>query len=145
MGSEHPEAENADVAVVRRAFDAFNEVGADIDNLELEPPPGVFADELEIVPFRAALEDTVYGGPSALDDFWDASRESWSELHIEVDRIEVAGTGVFAVGTLTGTSREGGAPVESRLAFAFRIRDGLVARLATHLSEDSALHELGAE
>jgi ketosteroid isomerase-like protein len=138
-----------DVAAARRSFEFFNQIGA---NLEADPEADldldqgdVFVDEPEIVPFRAALESTMYSGPNAVDDFWEASRESWSKLQLEIDRVEAAGVGVIAVGTLTGTSREGGAPVESKLAFAFRVRDGRVARLATHLSEESALRELGAE
>jgi ketosteroid isomerase-like protein len=132
------------LTIARRAFDSFNEIGGDIDAGN-DPPPGVFADDPEIVPFRAALEDTTYSGPSALDDFWDASRESWSELHIELERIEPFGVGVLAVGLLTGTSRETGANVESKVAFACHLRDGRVTRLASHLSEESARRELGGE
>ena len=130
--------------VVRRALDSFNEIGADID-AGGDPPPGVFAEDPEIVPFRAALENTIYRGPSALDDFWDASRESWSKLHIELERMEPVGAGVLAVGLLTGTSRETGAHVESKVAFACHVRDGRVARLASHLTEESARRELGGE
>ena len=135
----------ADVAAVLRAFEFFNEIGADLDADSDLDPSGVFTDEPEIVPIRAALESTVYSGPTAVDDFWEASRESWSELHVETDRVEAVGAGVLAVGILTGTSREGGAPVESKLAFAFQVREDRVARLATHFSEESALRELGAE
>jgi ketosteroid isomerase-like protein len=132
------------LTVARRALDSFNEIGADIDAVG-DPPPGVFADDTEIVPFRAALENTMYSGPSALDDFWDASRESWSELHVELERMELVGANVLAVGLLTGTSRETGARVESKIAFACHVRDGRVTRLASHLSEESARRELGGE
>jgi ketosteroid isomerase-like protein len=135
---------DADVAAVCRAIDAFNEGGVQLDSIS-EPPKRVFVDEPEIVPFRAALEDTVYSGPSAIEDFWDDSRESWSELHFALERIETSGSGVLAVGTLTATSRETGARVETKLAFAAHVRDGLVSRLASHLSEQSARRELGAE
>jgi hypothetical protein len=138
-----PVSEDA-VAAVRRAVEAFNEGGADLDVIR-EPPPGVFADEPEIVPLRAALENTMYSGPTAVSDFWDASRESWSELHVEIDRMEPVGSGVLATGTLTGTSRATGARVESSIAFTFQVRNGLVSRLASHLSEESARRELGGE
>jgi ketosteroid isomerase-like protein len=133
-----------DLTVVRRAFDSFNEIGADID-APFEAPAAVFDDDPEIVPFRAALEDTMYSGSSAFDDFWDDSRESWSELHVELESIEPVGEGVLAVGRLIGTSRDAGAHVESRIAFACHLRDGLVWRLASHLSEESARRELGAD
>jgi ketosteroid isomerase-like protein len=141
MGSEDLD----DVAAVRRAFEFFNVIGADLDADNDLDPSDVFVDEPEIVPFRAALEDVTYSGPTAVEDFWEASGESWSELHFDAERIQAMGTGVFAAGTLTGTSREGGAPVESKLAFAFWVRDGRVSRLATHLSEESARRELGAD
>lgn len=134
-----------DLAAVRRAFEYFNRIGADLDaDTELDPGDA-FVDEPEIVPFRAALENTAYSGPAAVDEFWEASRESWSKLHVEIDRLEPAGGGVLAVGTLTGTSRDTGAHVESRIAFAGHLRDGRVSRLATHLSEESARGELAAD
>jgi hypothetical protein len=130
-----------DLTLARRAIVAFNEQGA---NLDATPParPDLYASEPEIVPFRAALEGTVYRGPGAIEEFWAASRESWSELHIDTDRIEAVGDGVLAVGTLTGTSRETGAAVEARVAFACHVRDGRIARLASHLSEEDARREL---
>jgi SnoaL-like domain len=133
-----------DLALVHRAVVAFNEQGA---NLEGMPParPDLYASEPEIVPFRAALEGIVYSGPRAIEEFWAASRESWSELHIEPDRMEPVGDGVLAVGTLTGTSRETGAKVEARVAFACHVRDGRIARLASHMSEEDARRELEAD
>ena len=133
-----------DLALVRRALDAFNADGANIDAAG-DAPAGIYVDEPEVVPLRAVLEGTTFSGPSAIRDFWAASRESWTELHLEMDRIEPAGAGVLSVGTLTATSRETGARVESRVAFAIHIRDGRITRNAVHLSEADARRDLGAD
>ena len=138
-----PVSEN-DLALARAALDAFNADGANLEAAG-DPPPGIYADEPEVVPLRAALEATTFSGPSAIRDFWDASRESWTELHLEIERMEPAGAGVLAVGKLTGTSRETGARVESRVAFAIHVRDGRIWRNAVHLSEADARRDLGAD
>jgi ketosteroid isomerase-like protein len=132
------------VAVAQRALDAFNADAADLD-APRSFPDDIYIDEPEIVPFRAALEGTMYSGPSAADDFREASKESWTRLRFDVDRMDPVGAGVLAVGTLTGTSRGTGVDVESRIAMAVHVRGERISRIATHFSEENARRELGGD
>jgi ketosteroid isomerase-like protein len=137
-------APDENLGIVRRALEAFNAAGADVSTAGI-PPPGIYVDEPELVPLRGALEGTVFTGPTSWKQFWDASRESWTMLRLEIERMEAIGSGVLAVGKLSGTSLGTGAEVEARIAFAAHIRDGLIARNAVHLSEADARRELGGE
>ena len=130
-----------DIALVRRALDAFNEGGADLANAD-DPPAGIYTDAPELVPLRGALEGTVYTGESSWSQFWQECRESWGELRLDIDRFEAIGDGILGVGMLYGTSRETEAPVEARIAFAAHIRDGRIWRIAVHLGEAGARREL---
>ena len=132
------------IALVRRAVDVFNEGGADLENAG-DPPPGIYTDAPELVPLRGALEGTVYTGESSWSQFWRESRESWSELRVDVESFEETGGGVLAVATLHGTSRETGAPVDARVAFAAHVRDGRIWRNAVHLHASDARAELEAD
>ena len=145
MGSvADPARPDENLAVVRRALDAFNDAGADVSTAG-DPPPGIYVDEPELVPLRGALEGTVFTGPTSWKQFWDASREAWTRLRLEEVRMEAVGPGVLSVAKLSGTSLGTGAEVEARIAFAAHIRGGLIWRNAVHVSEEDARRELGAE
>jgi hypothetical protein len=131
-------------AVVRRTIDEFNRYGADLDREE-ELPEGIFTDEPVIVPLRAMLEGTRFTGPDALEEFWRSNRESWKALHVEVESMEQVGEGVLALGLLTGTGRETGAPVAARLAWTIVVDGDLVERFETHATEADARRALGAD
>jgi ketosteroid isomerase-like protein len=93
-----------------------------------------------IVPFRAALEETEYSGPTALDDFAADTRESWEWVRIDPEEIRVLDARrALVVGELNGRGRETGAEVSSPIAFLFTVRDGRIAEGRTFLSERDAL------
>ena len=133
-----------DIALVNRALDAFNAGGAALEAAG-DPPPGIYAEEAELVPLRGALEGTVYTGRHPWRDFWKDSRDSWSKLRLDIESFEEIGDGVLAIGTLYGTSRGTNAPVEARIAFAAHIRDGRIWRNAVHLDPAKARRELEPE
>ena len=132
------------LALVRRALEAFNAAAADVSAAG-DPPPGIYVDEPELVPLRGALEGTVFTGPTSWKQFWDASREAWTTLQLQLKRMEAVGSGVLSVARLSGTSRGTGAEVEANVAFATHIRDGLIWRNAVHLSEEDARRELTSD
>lgn len=109
---------------VRRAIEAFN-------TGDWEPLREICSARLRIVPLRAALEDTTYEGPTAIDQFWKATHQSWSEMRLEIDKIESRGDRVLARGVFRGTARVSGAPVKTAATFGFTFRDGLVEEIDT--------------
>ena len=110
--------------LVRRAIEAFN-------SGDREPLREICSPRVRIVPLRAALEDTTYEGPTAVDQFWEAAHEAWSEMRMEIDEIESEGDRVLARGVFRGTARTSGAPVETPTTFGFTFRDGLIDEIET--------------
>ena len=109
---------------MRRTFEAFNR--GDLEALrEISSP------SMRIVPLRAALEDTDYTGPNALDDFWADATSAWSEQRVEIEEVESDGNRAVARGVLRSTARESGAPVETRATWRFTFRDGLIEEIET--------------
>lgn len=119
--------------VFARCLDAISE--QDVDTLV-----SLSADDVEIRPLRAALEDTVYRGHDGISQWIGDLAETWVELRIEVESIREETPG-FVVGlvTLHGRGRESGAPTSVPLALTGRFRDGLVAEAATWTDRAAAL------
>ena len=114
--------------IVRRTFEAFNR--GDLDGMREFTSPNV-----RIVPLRAALEDTAYTGPNALDDFWADATSAWSEQRVDIEAVESEGDTAVARGVLRSIARESGAPVETKAAWTFRFRDGLIEEIETRAEE----------
>ena len=114
--------------LVRLGLDAFNR--GDMEALREITAPG-----LRIVPFRAALEDTAYSGPSAVDDFWADSTKAWSEQRVEIEEVEVEGHRAVAHGIYRGVARASGAPVETKATWIFTFRDGLIEEIESRAAE----------
>lgn len=110
--------------LVRRAIEAFN-IG------DMEPLREICSSRLRIVPLRAALEDTTYEGPTAIDQFWEETQEAWSEMRLEIAEIESEGDRVLARGVFIGTAKASGVPVKTASTFGFTFRDGLVEEIDT--------------
>jgi ketosteroid isomerase-like protein len=73
-------------------------------------------DDVEIVPLRAALEDTSYRGPQAFASFLADNQEAWEELQFDPEMICDAGVRVVAIGNVSAHARGTGAPVTARVA-----------------------------
>jgi ketosteroid isomerase-like protein len=125
-----------DVETVRRATDAFNR--GDVDALGALLTP-----DAEIVPLRAAMEETTYQGPQAAAAFLSDSHESWESLHLEESEIRDLGECVLAFGVLRARGRSSGVDVEVRLAWAVRFRDGLITSIRTYTDPAEAIEAAG--
>jgi ketosteroid isomerase-like protein len=118
--------------VARRAVDAFNRWDGDaMRELSVAEP--------EIVPLRAALENTSYSGPGAIDEFMSDSEQSWSTIRIDPDRMREVGACVLCTGTLHATARESGAPVETPITWVWRFAGDRIATFRTFPDEAAAL------
>ncbi len=103
----------------------------------------LFAPDAEIIPLRAALEGTVYGGPSSAADFWADTDESWETLAFDPDEIRDLGDRVLLIGRLRGKGRQTGVEVDSRIGAIVSFADGKVTRFQTYATVAEALEAAG--
>jgi ketosteroid isomerase-like protein len=100
-------------------------------------------DDVEIVPLRAVMEDTVYRGPGAFAAFKIDNDESWAELRFDAEEFHDAGERVVAIGQLAARARLTGASVQTRLAILLEFRGDRVSRLESHVDVAEALQSAG--
>ena len=123
--------DSSDVEVVMQALDAFNRGDRDAF-------VALFHEHAEIVPLRAAVEDTVYRPPRAADAFWDAAEELWERMRVDVEELGEVGGRMLGLGTFRATARASGVPVAEPVGFVFTVRDGKVAYGHIYSDRDQA-------
>ena len=124
------------IEILRRASDAANR--RDIDAFS-----SLFTPDCEIVPIRAALEDTVYRGPNVAASFLAAADESWEDLGVEVEQYRDGGDWVLALWRIRGRGRASGASIDVKAAAVYRSRDGLIKQMRVYGDRAEALADLG--
>jgi ketosteroid isomerase-like protein len=115
------------VELTRRLVELFNR--HDVEGIK-----EITVEDAEIVPMRAALEGTVFRGPTAVEDFFAASDESWEELRMYVDEVGQHGGRVLAIGRLRGRARETGMEVDSPMGWVVTFGEGRIASVRTYVS-----------
>lgn len=122
-----------DVDLVRRALESF----------DLERPEPFYATcdpgHVEIVPLRAALEDTVYRGPDAPRQFVEALGEAWESMHFEGYEVRRVGDRVLARMSLRARSRDAGIDLDVDVGAVFQVRDGRVTHIHTFTNPADAV------
>jgi ketosteroid isomerase-like protein len=124
------------IELVHRMVEWFN--AGDVDALQAHS-----TDDVEIVPLRAELEDTVYRGPEAAAAFAADNDESWEELRFHAEALRDAGERVVAIGLLSACARGTGAEVRARLALLFEFRGDQLSKARTYTDVDKALEAAG--
>ena len=124
------------VELARRMIEWFN-------TQDVESAQAHSTDDVEIVPMRAALEDTIYRGPEAFASFGADSEEAWEELRFDTEALRDAGDRVVAIGQLFARARTTGAEVTARLAMLFEFRGDQFSRLRTYANVEEALEAAG--
>ena len=131
------------MALAQRAVELFNRDFSEEGFVEGKPPDetrALYVEEPVIVPIRAALEGIEYNGPTTLEDFAAAIRESWTWLRIEIaSRRALDDELVLVNGTLTGSGRESGAETSAAVTWLIEIEGDRVAAVRTFTSEQAAL------
>ena len=127
-----------DEEIARAIFEAFNRG-------DREAQKRLTSKDVEIVPLRAALEGNAFHGHDGLDQFWEASEESWSEISADVRRVEGGSEAVFVLARLRGRGRQTGAAVEMELGCTVSVRDGEATRVAVYTDIAEARGAAGIE
>ena len=127
-----------DVALLERAVEAFN-------RRDREAFIEVCHPHVELIPLRAALEDTVYRGWDGMQAFHRDTDEAWQGIRVEDVAIEDLGEGrLLLSGTLAGRSAGSGVDTRAPLFWSVRMREGRIWRFTTHQERAGALAALDA-
>jgi ketosteroid isomerase-like protein len=124
------------VELARRMIEWFN-------TQDVESAQAHSTDDVEIIPLRAALEDTTYQGPEAFASFRADNEEAWEELRFDAEALRDAGDRVVAIGPLSARARVTGASVTARLAMLVDFRGDRFSRLRTYGDVEEALEAAG--
>ena len=126
------------VRLMSSALDAFNKrEGRSFDAL--------LADDVEIVPVRAAMEGVVFRGPEAGSRYCRAVEDAWQDLTWIVEEIRDGGSWTIALGRIRGRGRTSDAMIDARGAWVASFRDGLITRFQTYSDREAALKAVGLE
>lgn len=119
-------------------MECFN--NGDRDGLDALTAPNV-----EIVPMRAALEGTVYSGPNAVADFWEAMDETWEETIIDGEEFHQRGEQVLLTGRLRGRVKGSEVEVDSPMAWVMTFEHEKVSSLRTYPDVAEARRAVGID
>ncbi|MBA2522201.1 MAG: nuclear transport factor 2 family protein [Solirubrobacterales bacterium] len=125
-----------DVRVMHEVVEAFNR--RDGERLGM-----LLADDVEIVPVRAALEGTVYRGPDAGAQYCAAVEERWKHLRWEVEEVREGQGLVLAVGHIRGVGRDSGVSIDTQAAWLAHFRDGLITTFRTYANREEGIEASG--
>jgi ketosteroid isomerase-like protein len=128
--------DSTNVETLRAAIAAFNR--RDTDCLET-----FLADDVRIVPARAAVDGTAYTGAGA-GGRWCAGVDAiWEGMTFQVDEVRDCGGSVVALGWMRGRARKSGALIEVTGGWVAHFRDGLVTSFHAHGDRAKALAAVG--
>ncbi len=126
------------IEIMRRAMEAFNRHDG-------EGFDAFLSNAAVIVPVRAALEGTVYSGPTAGSQYCSAVEESWEDLAWDVEEFREGSDWILALGQIRGRGRASGATLDARGGWLARFRNGKIASFQTFPDRADALEAAGLE
>jgi ketosteroid isomerase-like protein len=123
------------VEVVRRSFNAWNQ--GDVDAIRRN-----YAEDAVVQTGVTELGRT-FEGDDPIGRWAAEMRETWSEVHWEIERIFEADDLVVSFYRAMGKGRESGVEVVRELTGVYRIRDGKIASERIYLDREEALEAAG--
>ena len=124
------------VKVLARVVDAFNR--GDLQSFKT-----LFTQDAEIVPLRAEVENTIFRGPGAPEEFFAATQESWDAAELGVEEIKDGGDWLLVFGSFQARGRVSGAEISVNPAWIVRFRDGAITSLHSFADPKDALVAAG--
>jgi ketosteroid isomerase-like protein len=124
-----------DVEIVRRSFDAWNKLDV----------PAIRACYTEDVVIQTPITEfgRTFEGDDPIGRWIAEMRETWAEVHWEIERIFEGDGVVVSFYRSISTGRKSGVEVVRDLTGVSRIRDGLIAAERVFLDRDEALEAAG--
>ena len=120
------------IEIVRSALDAFNR--RDLEELLELTDPGA-----EFWPLRSVLEGRPYRGHDGLREFFEDTKQEWSELTIEPEEWRDLGDTVLVIGHFHARGRSSGVELNSPAGWLVSVRDGKLAYLHAYSDPEEAV------
>jgi len=120
------------------ALDAFN-------RRDGERFDALLAEDVEIVPARAALDGTVYRGPDAGTQYCAAVDTIWDGLTFESEDVTDGGDWVLALGRMRGRALSSDTELDVTGGWVARFRDGLITSFHAYADRAKALEAVGIQ
>jgi ketosteroid isomerase-like protein len=130
---------SGNVELVRRAYEGFNDGGAEgtIPYLHRD----VIWDESNL----PARSPGIFRGHDGLRELARENAELWMEIQTEIGELVDAGDKVVAIVLVRGRGRFTGEPVELPIAHVWEISGDQVTRVTLYLDRQQALEVAGAQ
>ena len=129
------------VQLVRKVLEAFNLRDVETVVEAAHVKIAFFAPTAVVTERRYDL----YRGHDGIRAYFDDVASVWEELLIQPDEYRYDGDGVVALGTVRGRLKGGQQPIESGVAWAWRVRDGKLVWGRVYTNPDDALGDLGIQ
>jgi ketosteroid isomerase-like protein len=138
-GAGEPTAADHDLlALAQRGLEAFNT--RDVDGLL-----ALAREDVELVPFRAALHGQSYRGESGVRRWLADVAEDWDDWRVVDVQFRRSGDRVLTLGRICARSRATGMQVETPAGFVTEYRDGRIQRLVSYSDPAEAMRAAGLE
>ena len=130
-------SEDADFQVIREAWEA----GSREDDDELAR---YLHEEIEIVPFGAAMEGRSYRGRDGVRHWLESEvRANWDYFRTIPEHFERVGDKILVTGHWEARGKGSGIELERPATWVMKMRDGKIVYWQTYTDRDEALRDVG--
>jgi ketosteroid isomerase-like protein len=127
----------ANVEVVKRAFDAFDppdvDILAEVTTWDFEWFPAL----------PGSVGGGSYRGREGIEKYFEDVLDTWEEFRVLAEEFRDLGDRVLTFGRVQVRGRGSGVPVDTPLGVIFDFRDGRISRSCTYLDHGEALRAAG--
>jgi ketosteroid isomerase-like protein len=124
------------VEIVRKVVDAFNRG-------DLQSFKAPFAPDSVIVPLRAEMENTIFRGRDAAEQFFAAANESWDSPQAGIEEVRDGGGWLLVLGSFRARGRASGAEINAKIGWIVRFGDGAITSFHIFADREQALEAAG--
>jgi ketosteroid isomerase-like protein len=102
------------------------------------------AEDIEIIPFGAALHGKAYRGHAGLLDWWDNEIvPNWESFQVFADEMQRVGTRILVLGHWRACGRASRIELQMPAAWVMEVRDGKLSGWQTFSDRGEALKAIG--
>ena len=102
------------------------------------------AEDIELIPFGAALQGRVFRGHAGLIEWWETEiAPTWEAFDVLPEEFQMVGKRMLVFGRWRARGRTSGVEVDAPGTWIVQVRDGKIAWVQTYTDRDDALRDAG--